>query len=289
MTAFGTSPLGTDLGPFGGPGLITILGVLPLGENSVSLVWDRVPTSYSPALTYSATNPANYSITAVDPSTPTVDGVYVPPGKLIPKRDPLPASLAVDPDDRSQVILSVDTPFEKTVEYVLEILPKIVGIAGETFAGPTSFQFSAVKPAVVLQTKSRKAEQYRDFAYYTFPRPDGGPSLVYEFDPNTDIGIQDGQSSLKKRIFRRLLSDRGGFSFLPGYGVGLKVKSLARGGRLQELASEVEAQVKQEPDVLDAGASCALRVTTGGTFVVVQVRAKTRDGDEALSLEVSVV
>ena len=47
----------------------------------------------------------------------------------------------------------------------------------------------------------------------------------------------------------------------------------------------VVAQVRQEPEVLDAGATVTVRVTDQGTFVSVDLRVQTRAGPTGLTLE----
>lgn len=288
MGIFGFTPLGAGPGPFGGPGLITVLGVLPESVNGLVVVFDRAPVARGAGLYYSATNIRNYAMTPVDPSTPTIDGVQVPVGMLVPGYSPQVAGATGDLVDAHQVHLQVEADLQPTVRYVLRVDPRVRGRHGEVFAGPTDWEFLALTPGALIPPSRRREERYRDLAYSTFPRPDGGDTLVYEFDPNTDLAIQGGGDSLRKRIYRRLLTNRGGFAFLPGYGAGLQPQALARGNQLQELADVVVEQVRQEPEVLDAGATVSVQPTDRGTFIVVDLRVQTRAGQTGLTLQAQV-
>lgn len=288
MSIFGLSPLGTGLGPFGGPGLITVLGVLPESVNGFVVVFDRAPQVRGAGLFYSATNPRNYSMVPVDPSVPTIDGPQVPVGVLVPTYSPQVASGLGDLLAARQVHLVAEADLQATVRYVLKLDPRIRGAGGEVFAGPTEWEFLALTPGPSIPPARRREERYRDLAYSTFPRPDGGPTLVYGFDPNSDLAIQSGGDSLRKRIYRRLLTNSGGFAFLPGYGAGLQPQALARGRMLQELADVVVGQVRREPEVQDAGATVTVRTEARGTFVIVDLRVQTRAGQTGLTLEAQV-
>ena len=285
MGSFGLAPLGTGLGPFGGPGLITVLGVLPESVNGFVVVFDRAPLTKGSGLYYSAVNERNYLLTPVDPSTPTIDGPQVPVGVQVPTYSPQVASAWPDLTDAQQVHLVAEADLQATVRYVLRVDPHIRGRSGEVFAGPTDWEFLALVPGPVIPPARQREEQYRDLAYATFPRKDGGPTLVYEFDPSMDLAIQGAADSLRKRLYRRLLTGSGGFAFLPGYGAGIQPQALAKNNRLQELADVVVAQVRQEPEVLDAGATVTVRVTDQGTFVSVDLRVQTRAGPTGLTLE----
>ena len=280
MSILGLSPLGTDLGPAGGLGLITVLGVLPVSNNTFAVVFDREPLTLDQDAVDSAINEENYTLSPIDPAIVAADGtVYVPPGKVVPTRGARSAIArrdTVDPIDPNQILVSSDVTLEPGVDYSVVVSPAIKGADGETFAGPTDFTFTAPDIAPVLSPVQVSEERYRDFDY-VINAPDPAGNQVYRFDANGDIGIQSAAVSLRKRIYRRVFTDPGAFSFLPEYGAGLQVKSLARTNAIQNLANTINAQILQEPDVVDSGTSVTVDTTIQGTFVNVDSRVVRND------------
>lgn len=276
MSVFGISPLGTDPGPFGGPGLITVLGVLPISANQFAVVFDRVPKGLDPQASRSATNEDNYTLAAIDPTLTADDGTtVVPPGGVVPTRFPYTGVAVQDAEDPTQILCSTDSAMEPLVLYAVTVSASICGAAGETFAGPTEFRFRAPKLSPVLERVEVSEERYRDLDYIIDPRP-GEVGQTYRHEDSGDIGIQDAAASLRKRIYRRVFTDPGGFAWAPGYGVGVKVKALAKTQRLQELASVVTEQVQQEPDVVQAGTEVFIERTLQGTFLQVDCYVEQR-------------
>ncbi len=69
-----------------------------------------------------------------------------------------------------------------------------------------------------------------------------------------DYAFDEGNTGRKKRIFRRILTKKGGFAHLPGYGLGVRdrVKRLARFDVVGRLSTEATLQIQREPDVAKA-------------------------------------
>jgi hypothetical protein len=269
MSVFGLSPLGTDLGPLGGPGLITVLGVLPSTNNSCIVVFDHVPDTTDPLVYYSATNPDNYTLVTVDPTYLSVSGPIVPHGLVAPTRLPSVAVVEQDDDDPKQIELFSDAKLEPGVQYVVQVSPRIVGGDCETFAGEHAWPFNALALPGVLQPYERVQERYRDLAF-AFGTGEG----AYGFDESGDIAIQSAADSLKKRIYRRFFTKDGDFAWTTNYGVGASMKSLVKGNRLQTLSDAVREQVLREPDVSDAAAAVSFARAPSGAFVDVRVVAR---------------
>lgn len=280
MTAFGTSPLGSDLGPFGGPGLMTVLAVLPLGANRCVVVFDVAPLADDTQGPHSAVNPNNYAITAVDPTytSPTVPAPgIVPAGAAVPTRSPRIAEAVVDEADPTQVVLVFDCPLERGISYDVQISPGICGAHDEDFAGPEVWRFAAPAPPIAASPGLVSEERFRDFDYLVAPTPtqEGG---TYRSDANGDVGIQDANTSLKKRIYRRIFSGRGAFAFLGDYGVGAdRVKQLAKPGFIQGFASTAAEQIRAEPDVSAAAVEARMDVSTAGAFLIVDAYVRRTD------------
>lgn len=74
---------------------------------------------------------------------------------------------------------------------------------------------------------------------------------TYGVGDDGDYAFDEGTSSLKKRVIRRLVTRKGAFAHLPNYGVGIpdEAKRLGVAAVLSRLAGEAEAQIREEPDV----------------------------------------
>jgi hypothetical protein len=87
------------------------------------------------------------------------------------------------------------------------------------------------------------------------PLPNGTDPLVLgtiPVDSSGDYAFDEGIASLRKRVFRRMLSIPGSFLHLGNaYGVGTAsfLKLLASPANRQKIATAAEAQIRQEPDV----------------------------------------
>jgi hypothetical protein len=277
MSVFGKSPLGTGPGPFGGPGLITVLGVLPQSNNQFVVVFDTEPKTLDPQSAVSASNEENFALQAIDPTLTADDGtVIVPKGEVVPTRFPYTGVSEQDQEDPTQIICTTDSALQPGVRYQVTISPTICGADGETFVGPDVFAFRAPGLSRQLSFVQISEERYRDFDYIINPQA-GEVGQTYRQEANGDIGIQDAQTSLRKRIYRRIFTDPGGFAWAPGYGVGVRVKALAKTQRLQELASIVSEQVSKEPDVINVGTEVFIDRQSVGTFLQIECFVQQRD------------
>jgi len=99
-------------------------------------------------------------------------------------------------------------------------------------------------------------------------------------DDTGDYGIDQGLASYKKRVFRRLMSKKGSFRHLPGYGVGIpsQVKRLARANLTDSIAADAEDQIRQEPETQSVSVTLTQSDDNPGLFFY-RVRAKTSLGD----------
>jgi len=74
---------------------------------------------------------------------------------------------------------------------------------------------------------------------------------VFNVDDNGDYGFDEGETALRKRILRRIVTNKNGFTHMPGYGIGIEkyTKKLSRATERQKLASDLELQLRREPEV----------------------------------------
>jgi hypothetical protein len=266
------TPLGPEPfpnpGPDSGPGVITVLGVVPISTTEFVVVFDVPPNTFDVQAFYSGTNVQNYTLSAeTAPSAPFLPAT----------RQPSSAVATQDPDYPTQIVISADVTLEPLTRVHLDVAVTIRGENGETIAGTIFWEFTALEfPKEPLTALEVREDEYRDFDYIV-TGPPGAPTQVYRFDSNDDIGMQSGRVSLQKRIYRRIFSQPGDYAWDGSYGVGVAVQALAKGGRLQELASAVAEQIRLEPDVADANAEVFLRREETGTFVVIQLAVLRTD------------
>jgi len=277
MSGLGLYPLGEELGPFGGPGLITILGVIPIGRSEVSVVLDRRPKLKDDGAWNDASDTNNYLLLAIDPTQLTEQGEpFIPKGKFKATRECAVVDAYLDPVDPQQVILTLDAPLEKFVDYELTVL-FIRGAEGETFAGPTSWTFRALAPGkqeVKKYALTLALDPYHDIANgFAALGPDGKPGLSgWQLSSDQNFVHHGGVENARKRIHRRMFSGRGKYLIYGnGYGVDWPYGSLVRPGSLNRLAAAIAQQIRREPDVIDCTVTASIR-TPG--MVDIEARAQ---------------
>jgi hypothetical protein len=116
-----------------------------------------------------------------------------------------------------------------------------------------SATFEGVQQGVPLRTVDGTIGN-RDFANPQMPGPGIPADSLGQFIPDDlgDYGIDQGLVSYKKRVFRRLISPKGSFRHIPGYGVGVPTysKMLARANLTGSIAADAEDQIRQEPETI---------------------------------------
>lgn len=90
-----------------------------------------------------------------------------------------------------------------------------------------------------------------------------------------DYQLGTVEETVRKLIIRRLTIPRGGFTWLPDYGLDLPVKGLVAPSQLPLLRDTIKAAVLREPEVVDASVRVSLQ---GDGIVMVQVQARLRSG-----------
>lgn len=283
MTIFGLRPFGTE-SPFGGPGSIAILGAMALGTHEVLVDFDIEPETFDPEGQRSATNVANWTLVPIDPRVAsTADpGVLYNPGRLpVPTRSPLLIEAEWERSAPTLVVLAVDSALERGVIYELEIQPVVEGASCETLVGVSAWRFGAVGQGPSRRSRIVQLDRYRDWANEAMPSAADQPESAWTIGANKDIALHDGPASLRKRIYRRLLSAINSFSHLVGYGTDLRIKSLLRSGEVQRLANAIPEQIRREPDVRLC--SCTVQqdeVNSDGSVVVITIYVVRDDSRE---------
>jgi hypothetical protein len=280
VSQYGIDPYGGELGPWGGPGLISVLGVLLAAENRFIVVFDRAPLAGDPKLRRDATNILNYSIAPIDP-TLTINGISTVPDKAaVPTRPIALARARVDPQDPKQVWVWTDRNMEPDIEHTITVIGPIHGLGCETFVGPFVSTIWGPTPPQVQIAPDRLDGALRDL-------DDGGTASsgelpeVWRYSEDNDIALQGELESLKKRIIRRCTQMPNSFIWSDN-GVPTFLGDLMQVGTLNQLANAVAEQTRKDIMVSAAAVTVEPLVSGGDAYVIVTLSVRLRDRRDVL-------
>lgn len=282
-TGWGFGPWGsTPWGLEGGE--LSLLSATAVRENLVRLAFSGAVRLTNDLAPRDGAHLRKYSITA-DVTSTGLDG--------LPARRVLPCKVElakVAGAGGALVDLWVDRPFSPHPSLYSVSAVEIYGAGGELLEAGASTTFFGVQAALVLPSLDRAAIA-RDLANPQFPGSLvdalGAPGAVlgsFVADASGDYGTDDGMASYKKRVLRRLLTRKGSFAHLPGYGVSVpaQIKQLGRPSDRAAFAADAEAQVAQEPET----EACEVNlVPLGDGAFKLQVKCRVRFSDKPVELE----
>jgi hypothetical protein len=244
---------------WGIPGLgdeLALVEAEPLRENVVRLRFN-MPVRYTGLLDpYDASNPERFEVRAVDGAT---DAEGDPARAVLPARVVRPREAGLE---GRELDLWVDRAFSSYPARYAVIAHQLRATTGELLApglGRAEFDgLAAVRAAPMRQAVSARGDfanpQTREALTASGVVPVGAAALLgsYPIDASGDYASDQGLTSYKKRIVRRLTTRRQGFAHLADYGVGAveQVKQLDRPGVRQELAAQAVAQISREPETV---------------------------------------
>ncbi len=163
----------------------------------------------------------------------------------------------------------------------------LLDTVGGLITVPSAFNFAGLLDASVSTPDRLVANrQYsiRDLDNPQAALASGSSGGVYKVSNDGDYQLHGGTDFVRKMIFRRLMTAKGGFRFLPDFGVGLRVKEPLPIGNLISLQKEIEDQVKLEPEVDKVRAT----VTQDQNHLTVTVFARLKQTGQQLSLPLSI-
>jgi len=134
-----------------------------------------------------------------------------------------------------------------------------------------------------LAHRTRDIANQQNLAGMLDPLPHSD-SLIFGTIPVDSLGdyaFDEGIDSFRKRVFRRLLTRKGSFAWMPSYGVGVpdQIGQLARASVRGEIASDAEAQIREDPETLNV--SCVFTQSPQAPSVwYLLVRVRTKTGEE---------
>jgi hypothetical protein len=247
--------------PFGAGGDLHVVRARCVEGQTVRVVFDEEPIHVSPSGKNDALNPANYSFAILAPaSAVTPQAVGVKPLMIIG-----PAAGPVLSGDERAFDVQTDRQLISGIGYSVTanaILSKFGGPLG----APVTANFVGMVNVQNTQLPPRRLG-FADIASDPF---NGG----YIVDNSGDIAPHTGIDSLRKRIFRRMVTVKDAFKFLPGYGLGLALKRTASVREIGKFKTDLVAQVKQEPEVANVQASVTFN-PIGVLTVSMLVKTKT--------------
>jgi len=98
-----------------------------------------------------------------------------------------------------------------------------------------------------------------------------------------DYARQSGADLYTKMVLRRLLSRKGGFYHLRDYGLGLVLKEPMPIGSIARLKTEIERQVRLEPETVDVRASIVIS-GEGIELITIQSRIQSQSTPVTISI-----
>jgi hypothetical protein len=279
MPGFGIIAWG--LGPWGGAGTISLLAVRVRGTNELLAVFDVAPRVFDPLGLYDAKNIRKWTIVAVDPRIPSTadpEHLYTPPGSIVPTRQVWIGEVLPVDGEQLHVRLRTVPAMEPGVVYEVTLAGAIIGLQCEALSGAASHRIVGRGFPPVPRGRDVVLDPYVDWANPFWKGGAEGPGY-WTRNSAGDIVLASGLESLKTRVYRRIITAAGGFSFLGrGYGTDVAVGSQIRPDTLQQLATAIREQVSREPDVRTCAVVASLVVVERQQIVEVEVSVQRISG-----------
>ncbi len=241
---------------------LRLLSVLAIKENVFRLIFSQ-PVVYTGVLDIKdASSVSRYNVVAVSTTTGS-DGL--PPRKVTPVE--ANKSLIANAGGRG-IDLVVDRPMSpypsKYIVSVNGLFSLITGLP-ITPCFTSSLVFGLYRKSQVqlpeFAVPSRDIANPNTLSAQLDPVPFlGNKQLgIIPIDDTGDYAFDEGIVSLRKRVYRRLITRKGAFIFMPSYGIGIidKLKKLNSAAARAEITTEAESQIRQEPDVERCSVSIA--------------------------------
>lgn len=237
-------------------GAFTFLGALCPSENIVRLLFSQTPYYSSIFDTYDASDPVHYSVTPV-PGSVGYDGYS--------SRSVTPVQALISTAQPNAIDVYLDRPMSPyPAQYAVSFTELATGGLSSVLANGAATIYGVYRRLTpqhedaVLATSDlanpQTASSILDSGLGT-PLGPGATLGVLQVDDSGDYAFETGVQTVKKRIFRRGLADKGAFAHLPrGYGVGLMsaCKKLGSPSVSAKYAADYQAQILQEPEVVAA-------------------------------------
>lgn len=270
--SYGSGPYGSMPYGSGMPDPKVTRRIRAITANAVLVPYEGGIGNTNPRNPNSPLNPRNWEVAGVDPQAQVrlpMRVFAIVAGQTIPG---LPT--ATD----TGFILVFDGILTQGAQYRLAVAP--AGVEVTPAEGYVQEFAAVVIRCDAIQRDERDDDgSMRDIAnpYVSRDALQFPPALgTYQITDSGDLANDDGETSLRKRIIRRVTATVGDFFHLGDYGAGIApmVKQLQRIDTLNRMAAKVRAQVAKEPEVTQV--SVQVRPANGdNTVVVVAVTVST--------------
>ncbi len=245
-------------GPFGTGSNLEIDFARAERVNAVLVTFTTPPQMSDPATFWDALNPANWTLTAFDPSD-----AKVRLAQYVERVDALTARVLFD------------GPLDSLAQYTIraENLESLYGVSMLTACAQAIFQ--ALQIARPVLTPDSGKTLATDIANPWGPEDDGGSNLgTFQITNQGDYANDSGRVYLRKRVIRRVTTGLGGFFHLPDYGLGMPIKGTILPSMLRSIQTRARTQIMQEPDVIACNVTA--QQSPDDPFVVI-LNIKIRD------------
>lgn len=247
--------LGPDASVFG------LIFADTIADNVVRLEFNTPPDFTYLEDSHDASVPDRYTITP-DNSTTGLDGNPPRPVFVLSAAP----NLELDPTGHL-VELTVDRPFSPfPAKYVVQVNGLTSG-GVPLNPGFVSFEFYGLRqiwlPAdsqLIIPSKDFANPQTLDMLADAAGELTSSNLGTYPVDNTGDYAIDEGIDNLRKRIFRRIMTETSAFAHAPGYGIGVgdNVKRLNIPSVRNAIAKQIESQLSQEADVVKVAVDTVL-------------------------------
>lgn len=254
---FGSEAFGD---PFGAGGPLHVVRVRAIEGQTIRVVFDEEPLHISAAGINDALNPSNYDVRIVSGqgADPEVVGV---------KRHMVTGpTMAVSAGDERAFDIQTDRQLIRNLIYEVTVVRVV-----SKFSGTLGVPFAASCPGMVLLKNLVSPAHVRDVNDIANDPETGG----YAVDQSGDLANEGQVDSYKKRVTRRLMTQKNAFRALPGYGLGQDLKAPMSIRRLADLKLDMIQQIQAEPETDTVKPILTL---DGRGFLSAQIAIKTKKG-----------
>jgi hypothetical protein len=235
---------------------------LAVGGQLVRVVFSCEPKHASTAGLDDARNAANFEVRITLGSGKPAQSVAVKPTVV-----PYPAFGVVRAGEVG-CDLQLDRPLIVGMVYEVAVSPAVRSKNGQAIGSPYAATFKGASRPVRTRHLRRKVGLV-DLASDPFI---GGISV----DSSGDWSSHEGLDSTKKRVWRIVLTSRGGFSWLQDFGLKHDVKKPATLSVLTDLRTDIRQQLAKQPDIVFSES----RVTLDARgLMYLTVRGRTKSGE----------
>ncbi len=230
--AWGANPWGASFGA-----AASVQRATHSALNAVDVRFSGLVTAFDPTDPADALNPANWTLTAVDPAT-----------ALIPflQTTELVQGSPTEGVTKTIVRLFFDADLDPDVTYRITANAAIETLSGSAIMAPFAQDFLTADRGFVSVFAAVPQEDRTDIRSAGDESQIGG---TYRYDETGDLENESGIDYLRKRIIRRATTIQGTILHLPGYGAGKRLKTTISAGSIAQFRAELRAQVLEEPDV----------------------------------------